>query len=226
MKRILFLGLLLASILSHINAQTTQDRNLSGFSKLKVQSAIKLIITIGESYKVKVEAEEKNMDKILTEVKNDELKIYSKEGYQSKKGVVVYVTLPVLNALNASGATEVSATTLIPSKSFKLDVYGASSVRLELKSDDIALTLSGASVVTLNGSVARLNASISGASSLKALELNSNTVDVTASGASSAKISATAVLKANASGASSIRYSGEPKDKTIDTSGASDIKKI
>lgn len=225
MKRLLLLSLLFVGIFGSLSAQIKQDRTVGAFSKIKVQSAIKLIITIGNTNKVTVEAEEKVIDKITTEVKNDELKVYSKEGYQTEKYVVVHITVPSLSAIHASGASFVEATTPIPSKSLKIDISGASSLKLDIKTDDLSLMLSGASVASFSGSASRLSASVSGASSLKAAELASNTVEVSVSGASSAKINAKEVLKATANGASSIRYSGDPKDKSVDVSGASSVKK-
>jgi len=66
---------------------------------------------------------------------------------------------------------------------------------------------------------------ISGASSLSAENLTAESVTIEASGASRGHVHATQSLTADASGASAIYYSGDPKDRQVETSGASSIKR-
>lgn len=225
MKKIALAGVLFLSMAGSLMSQIKQDRNVGAFSKIKVSSAIKLVITMGNEAKVSVEAEEHVIDKIKTEVKNGELHLYSKNHYSTSKGVVVYVTASALTAIDASGATNVSNTNAINAKSFDVECSGASSVKLDVNTSDLNLDISGASVVNMKGNTTRFNATISGASSLKTEELINKEALVHASGASAAKVYAGEVFKAEASGASSIKYYGDPKDKSIETSGASSIKK-
>lgn len=225
MKKIALIGIFCLSLAGSILSQSKQDRNVGAFSKIKVSSAIKLIITMGNETKVSVEAEENVIHKIRTEVKNGELQLYSKEHYTTTKGVIVYVTTSSLTGIDASGATNVSNTNVINAKSFDVECSGASALKLDINTEDLKLDISGASVVNMKGNATRLNATISGASSLKTEELVNKETLVHASGASAAKVYAGEIFKAEASGASSIKYFGDPKDKSIETSGASSIKR-
>lgn len=224
MKKLILASLLCLGFILGANAQSKQDRTVGGFTKIKVSSAIKLVITMGSQNKVTVEAEEKVINKILTEVKDGQLKVYSKESYTTTQPVVVYVTATELNTLQASGASLVKCTNLIKAKSFTLEASGASSLILELNADAIKMEVSGASATTIKGTALQVGATVSGASSLKLEELVNKEIQINASGASSAKVYASEILKANASGSSTIKYFGSPKDKNIETSGYSSIK--
>ncbi len=70
-----------------------------------------------------------------------------------------------------------------------------------------------------------LESEASGASGIYADSLNVENADVEANGASKIVVSVNNELKADASGASSIYYTGEPKDLVSKSSGASSVKK-
>jgi hypothetical protein len=225
MKKLILLSALFIGFLTPLSAQIKQDRNVGSFTKLKVGSAIKVIITVGTQNKVVIEAEEKVIDKIKAEVNGNELHLFSKEHYSSMKTVIAYITVTELTSIHASGASAVSATSPINTKVLDIEASGASEIKLDIKTERLKLELSGASSTTFKGSTTNLEASVSGASALKAQDLTSAKTEVSASGASSAKVNASEVLKADASGASSIRYSGDPKNKSVDVSGSGSVKK-
>src|ERR1700733_6299282 len=61
-----------------ISTSETVDRHLSGFNAINVAGPFDVVITQGSNESVKVEAPHDVMDRILTEVNNGVLKIYSK----------------------------------------------------------------------------------------------------------------------------------------------------
>ena len=128
------------------------------------------------------------------------------------------------------------------SQSADVEIVGASNATLEIISSEIDCKIMGAAKATITGSATKAEVDISGASSLKAAEfkasqltadisgaskatLAADMADIEVSGASNANITCTTLLKADASGASSIRYSGECQVSVANNSGASKIKK-
>src|ERR1043166_3929179 len=71
------------------SAQITQDRQVGDFTGLKVSSNIKVMLSQGDAVSVKVEAEEKDMADVKTEVKDGNLEIYG----GGKEEVKVFVTV-------------------------------------------------------------------------------------------------------------------------------------
>lgn len=127
-------------------------------------------------------------------------------------------------------------------KEVSIDASGASTIKAELATDEFDMELSGASVATISGQITDGDIEVSGASTLKAEKLRAAKLDLECSGASRANAlavvcsakasgaSAIAVeclqqLNVSASGASTIRYSGDCQVNTIANTGGSSIRK-
>lgn len=107
----------------------------------------------------------------------------------------------------------------------KIQLSGASNTLIDkVNSQQQKFELSGASNIEIKDTsqTGELQASLSGASNMRARALKARSADVGASGASHMDVTAVEYLKAEASGASSINYYGNPKAET-DSSGASHV---
>ncbi len=124
--------------------------------------------------------------------------------------------------ITASGAARVAFTKL-ESRNLSIELNGNSKANIgTLLTDFFDADMSGASRIDL-GAGARahqLELKASGASHFRGRNLRAERADVKASGASTIELFATKTLIANASGASKIRYEGDPivKSKTTGTS--------
>jgi hypothetical protein len=234
-----------------VHDPNAQVRNVSGFKSISVSGGISLYLSQGSTDAVAVSIEDgKGIEKIITEVKNGTLKIYVESGAWNawnwkNKRIKAYVTAKTIEKIEASGACSVTVTDKISSGDMKIDLSGASnfkgevgvtSAKLEVTgasnfkgsitaSGNVKLDISGASSATLSGSASKADVDVSGASSLKAFEFSVDNCKAEASGASSASINVKKELSAEASGASSIKYTGDPSVKNVETSGASSVKK-
>lgn len=126
--------------------------------------------------------------------------------------------------LNVSGAGEVNFAAL-NAKLLKMELSGAANVRInKVNSQAQTFGMSGASDVDIQSvsGTQKLEVRASGASNFRARNLTAKEASLGASGASRIEVAVTETLDANASGASSVDYYGNPKAKT-DTSGASHV---
>lgn len=178
MKKIA-LALALSLLTISMFAQISQNRNCSNFKGIKASGAIKVILTEGQEYSVKVVAPEEDQQKVITEVSNEILKIYTKEG-NYKSDIIVYVTAKALNAIKASGASKIESNTILNVDKLAIESSGASEIIVELKAQELTANVSGASSLKLKGFTRLLTADVSGASSLKAYNLSAGVVDVSA----------------------------------------------
>lgn len=183
----------------------SEKRDVSGFMEIEASGAVTLEIVSQKDFSVEVEADDNLLSLIKTEVSGDVLKISSKDKISPKTKILVKVSMPELDSLNVSGASAATAT--------------------NLKADLLKLEASGASKIKVEGQANILESNASGASGIDAEGLKVENADVEASGASNTTVSATNELKANASGASTIYYTGEPKSVSPKSSGASSVKK-
>ncbi len=206
----------------------TEERGHTGFTGVDVRSALQVYITQDSAYSVKVEADENLQDYIITSLEKDILQIRteSNTSLDATGRIKIHVSAPFFSDLMVSGASELTGRSLITSdKDVEFRASGASKARLDLKAPKIAATASGASSITLTGETKDLFVRGSGASGIHCFELLSENTDVSVSGASSAYVFASVLLKANASGASHVQYKGSAATVNQSASGAGSIKK-
>ena len=259
MKKILFALLFLVGFV--VNAQenksivydeNAQQRKVPSFTAISVSSAIDLYLTQSNKNAVAVSATNDEIrDHIITEVVGGTLIIrlgdkgtwfsWRKWGNYKTKA---YVSIQDINALTASGASNVHLVNTIESPKMRIklsgasdfkgnikagvlmyQLTGASDYKGEISANSIDIDGSGASSIELIGKVDDLAIEVSGASTAKLYNLTAKGAILRASGASNIGVTVTEILRANSSGASDINYKGNPNVKESNTSGASSIKR-
>ncbi|MGI8555478.1 MAG: head GIN domain-containing protein [Pyrinomonadaceae bacterium] len=182
-----------------------ETRNLAGFNEIEAGGAVNTEITVGQDFSVIVETDDNLLQNIKTDISGDTLKIYSEGRISPKTKINIKISMPTLTKIDLSGVSTAIAT--------------------NLKGDSLELKASGAARIKIDGETKDLSAEASGASKIIAENLKTENADVDASGASTITVSPSGDLKADASGASSVYYTGEPKNIEKDSSGASSVKK-
>jgi len=227
MKKFIVIGLLiiLATVTSF--AQESKNFSVSGFNKLALGSAFKIDVKQGNNFSVTTTGRSEDLNDLEANVSDGTLKLSYKGNNWNKnrKTVNVSITMPNLQGVRFSGASTANVAKFSGVKTMDIDVSGASRVTMELSAQKVALDLSGASSLVLTGQCDVLNGEVSGASTFKGRDFPAKEVNIDASGASSAAVAANTTLHAEASGASSIRYSGSVKDIHSSSSGAGSVKR-
>lgn len=259
MKKIVFALLLLVGFAVNAQEKTSviydenaQVRKVSSFTAISVSSAIDLYLTQSNKNDVAVSASNDEIrDHIITEVVGGTLIIrlgdrgtwmsWKKWGNYKTKA---YVSIKDIDALTASGASNVHLVNTIESPKMRIKLSGASDFKGNLKAgvlmyqltgasdykgeviaNSIDIDGSGASKIELTGNVDDLAVEVSGASDAKLYNLTAKGAILRASGASNIGVTVTEILRANSSGASDINYKGNPNVKESNTSGASSIRR-
>lgn len=230
MKQVFFFAIMLLLITSGCQQFTgsgniiTQDRQTDPFKGVAAGGAFEVEINNGTSNKVTVECDDNLMPYIKTKVVNGVLEIStSAMGGFNNAHMKIFVTAPEIDFIDASGAATFKANNELKSiDKIKLESSGAATIKAAVDAPQIFVKASGASTVELNGRTRQYTAKASGSADLKTTNLQSETTDVTANGASSAHVHASVSLIANASGAANIHYRGAGTVQKK-TSGAADI---
>lgn len=183
----------------------TETRDVSGFEGIQASGAVNVEITVQKEFSVQVEADDNLLQNIKTEISGDNLKIYSEGSISPKTRINIKVSMPELHSLELSGASDVIVS--------------------NVKSDSLKLEASGASKIKVDGEATNLESEASGASAIDAEGLKVEIAEVEANGASKTIVFAVNELKADASGASTIYYTGDPKEVISKNSGASSVKR-
>lgn len=134
------------------------------------------------------------------------------------------ITMPEIVGLDASGASRVRLTGFGSTKDLRVEASGASTVSGDIAAGDVDMRISGASTVSLEGSGDNLNLEASGASTANLRDFPVADARVQLSGASRGTVNASGTLDVEASGASHLTYTGNPRLGSVDASGASSIE--
>lgn len=217
MKKIIFLlslSLLLTGC-GYVNKMTkgitgsgvrkSEKRDVAPFTSVDVSGAFEVEIAAGKDRSLELEGDDNLLPMVTTEVSNGKLSVGSQKSFSVKRPVRVRITTPDLEELTASGANDVTLS--------------------GVKNDRLRIDTSGASKIRATGETKTLDIEMSGASSVDTQDLHAQKVTVDSSGAGHASVYASEELNAEASGASSITYTGDPKVVNRKDSGASSISK-
>lgn len=182
----------------------SETRTVEAFTAIDVHNAITVTVDVGRDLHVEVTGDDNVVPKVRTQVEDQTL----------------HIDLP------GSVSTELPLTVKIETPSLvELDLAGASIAAVRgLSGDRFDVEVSGASTADLTGQVDTLEADLSGASTLRAATLSAKSANVESSGASTAEVHVTENLDADASGASKIRYHGQPGNVHVEDSGASKVE--
>lgn len=171
--------------------------DFSNFDTLELSHAISVILVQSDTYRVAISCEDKYRDDVVVSQNNSTLKIRLK-GRKSYKNINLsaVIHMPSVQKLEMSGASKVVFRDYKDSD-LELELSGASSVRgIIALSNTLTVDFSGASDIKLEGTVKNAEVEISGASSIKCLDLLiAQNLDLEASGASNAKLIANGRIK-------------------------------
>lgn len=213
--------------LSGVTKVSTKE--VSAFDKVDVSGAIDVIVNIGNKSEVVIEADSAIMPYVVTEVKDRELRIYNKGiigsfNFKNNK-ILVTITTPSILELESSGACDVTINDL-KTDMFKVSLSGACDLIGSFECNVLDFESSGSSDSKLRGKVKNCNIELSGACDIKALDLEVDSLKIEGSGSSNVEITVQNSLDVELSGASELRYKGEPKYIKTDMSGVSNLTKI
>jgi hypothetical protein len=202
----------------------TKEFSLTDFQSVAVGNAFQTEITQAENFSVSITADDNLFDYIQVEKFGQQLKIRFDHTHGFGHGTLkAKITMPTLEALHVSGASQVYLSGFKLSKPIDIEVSGASTLDGSLVADRVNMLASGASRINLKGTATELNLKADGASRTNLDDLIVDTASVHFSGASNGSIAAKNKLDYDLSGASNLTYLGRPTISTSRTSGASSI---
>jgi hypothetical protein len=202
--------------------EISKDFTLYDFDQLEIGDGFNIDVVYAETFEINIRGDQRNLNDVEVFKAGTTLIIKYKEFSGRRHQTYITIKMPELNSVNFSGGSISSVSGFNSDK--KLDFYlsGGSVSQFSAGIRSINLTLTGGSILRLRGLGDELNASISGASELTAVDYPVSTASVYISGASNAKLKVSEELNVNASGASVLFYSGNPTIQK-DVSGGSSV---
>ena len=129
----------------------SEDRTISSdFENIKVQQGINLYITQNNSTEIKVEADENIMDLLITEVQNNELKIYFEKNVYRAKARNVFLSTGNIKKIRASSGASVKSENTIQTNSLDLDASSGSSMKIYVNDEEVTTEASSGANINVN----------------------------------------------------------------------------
>jgi hypothetical protein len=205
--------------------QISETRKFGEFDRISVSGGYKVVLKQDSSFGIKITADDNLLKYIKTEVANQKLKIYSKRNFCNNSQLVINIGVKSLKELKATGGIELISDGKIITKDIAFKLTGATKLSIELNAINVTTTGSGATEVNLKGNASSHIIDLSGSGKVNALDFAVNNCDIQTAGVGESRVNVTNILNIHSSGASSVKYKGNPQI-TNDKSGASSVEKV
>jgi hypothetical protein len=181
----------------------TDERSVGAFANIRASGAFVIEWQNGAPA-LRITTDENLLPYVNNHISGDTLYLDTREQIWPTDRIKVFISSPTRAGAKISGAVRLTAN--------------------QMSAPKFAFEATGASRVTLDGSVDELLADMTGASELNASGLQTKTAEISTTGAADAEIAVADTLKVAITGAGKVTYSGNPKtiDKRI--SGAGSIR--
>jgi len=194
------------------------------FGKMDVSGyRVKLIQDTVES--VSIEYDENLMHHIKTESVNGKLIIRAKKHLYSKRDININIYYKELDHVDASSFANIIFATPYQGKNLKVELSGACELEGEVYAERLSMDVAGAADINITGKVRKMKGEFSGAGTLNAFDLQTDTCMLDIAGAADAKISVAQYLKLDVAGAGEVVYKGNPQIDQ-DIAGAGESKRF
>lgn len=217
MKRIFICALLAATIsmsacekdrITGSGSVKTEERTLTGFTKVSTSGSTNVFITQGAEFNVMVKAYENLIPYLETEVVNGTLEVHYKENTNVKNdNSEVYITLPALTGAYISGSANIETDGIFNGSTLEASISGSGNLTFDA------------------GTYDEFNYSSSGSGNLKAFGVTTKYSDISISGSGNAETTATQSLNVRISGSGTVYYKGDPETVDTEISGSGKVIK-
>ncbi|HEY8782672.1 MAG TPA: head GIN domain-containing protein [Mucilaginibacter sp.] len=204
----------------------SEERKVGDFSRISISGGYKVILKQDSSMSLKITGDDNLLKYIKTEADGDRLRIYNKRNLCNNGEMTINIGIRNLDELKASGAVEVESDGKIHTQDLRFKLSGATKITMDLNAANVATTGSGATELNLKGQATSHNINISGVGHVYAFDFVVGSCEIETSGAGHCDVNVLNSLHVHSSGASEVRYRGNPSSVTNEKSGASSVEKV
>ena len=204
----------------------TTERSTDSYDKIASSGNFNIVLISGTEGELTIDIEENLVAYLITEVKNNELKIRWKKGWNISHKKPVKITVPIkdIYEIAQSGSGSIVSKTIVKGSDLKLSVSGSGDVELQVKSTNITSYLTGSGTIDLNGTTDTFECSVSGSGNIGGYDLIVNkAANAKISGSGNVKATVNGSLNVRVSGSGNFRYRGKPTIEIIKVSGSGNV---
>lgn len=208
----------------------TRDYKVKEFNQIEAETVGDISYTQATDGKttVQIYGPENFVNLVQVAVKNGTLLLTMEKYNQVKNGKLqITISSPDLNRINFRGVGNINIEA--PFQTAKLDIEskGVGDVKInDLTCDNLTVSSMGVGDVELKGKAQSAILSSKGVGDINAEELETGRIEASSKGVGDISCHATESLKASVKGVGSIRYKGNPTEKSFEKGGIGTIKNL
>ncbi len=206
---------------------TIEERLIGTFNEVNTGGSFDVILTEGREGKLTLEGEENILPYIITEVKDDKLKIKVKNNTNIKFTQKLTITVPFENieTISLGGSGNVISKKTITGDEINFSVGGSGNIETKVKANTIKSSVGGSGNIRLAGSADKMKCSIAGSGNIKAYGLSVKSLKASIAGSGDIQITIKEKIKATIVGSGNVYYRGNPKSIDANSIGSGDVIK-
>jgi hypothetical protein len=181
------------------------------FTKIYLEGTYKVVLEQGSQSGLKIETDQENFRYIDVQSDAETLNLRIVKKRFSLEELILYITFKDLEKLVIEGGINMETRGYVDLKDFYLQVEGGAIIKMNLKANKVRVNGQGGVKFELDGIVEELEAVLSGAGYLDAIDLKTKRCDFKIEGVGAGSVYATESLNATINGVGKIRYKGEPQ---------------
>jgi hypothetical protein len=206
--------------------QITSNRSTPEYDQIAVSGSFQVTLVAGKEGTISITGDENIISHVVTEVENNELKIYfeKKKNYSYKSKITIEVPFESINAVLFTGSGDITTKSTIIADKFDVHLTGSGDVTLDLKATKTTASVAGSGDIILNGTSTILKASVAGSGDLDCSKLIVENATADVAGSGDIKVNCTQKLTAGIAGSGSVKYKGKPETIEKSIAGSGDVE--
>lgn len=205
---------------------TIENRKVNqSFNAIKTNQGLDVYVTQGNEENITIEADENLHELIRTEVKNNELNIFTDKNIGSASSKKVMITFKDISKITSTSGSDVISTATIQTDDLELNSSSGSDMKLDIITTSLICNASSGSDLKISGKTDKLTATATSGSDIKAIDLVAETSHASANSGADIVINTSQELIANANSGGNITYYGNPNIVNINNDPSGSINK-
>jgi len=215
-----------SSLFAQNNSAISEQRDLRNFAAISLNIPAEVTLKQGD-YAFSVSASADVLEKLKTEVKNNELviKFENSSHMETKEPIRIEITLPSITALEVNGSGEFISSGSFNSDNLNLEINGSGKISLSsLTTKKLAAEINGSGrIADLNGTANEVKMQVNGSGEISTINFLGKNVECAVTGSGHISVGAGESLDAKVTGSGDIHYAGSPNKKDVSVIGTGTI---
>ncbi|MCL6257574.1 DUF2807 domain-containing protein [Aquiflexum sp. TKW24L] len=206
-------------------AQETETRTPGSFTKIHSGGSWDVIVITGDRDEVRLESNNISLDKVITEVNNNTLKISLEKGNYRNVGLTVYVTVREVEGIKSTGSGSFKIQSDLTTGSLSLGNTGSGNIILKnVNTDNLSVGMTGSGNITVaGGSVGEFTLSQTGSGDFKGEGISAEKASINKTGSGQSEIGEVENLNVKSTGSGNVYYSGKPESVNVSATGSAKV---